>query len=107
MDQPQFETIFDFINLRATLQVMDFHEVAQRVLDLAEGDMPGCAWLDIKGIVHYAETMSEVEGLVLCMATRLATDESEEPFWIATWLVQIGLDDHSAKLARAFKTILA
>lgn len=62
------EVIFNVVVLRAGLGRLDLAEVAKRTLEVAEDYMPGCAWLDERGEVHYAETMSEVDGLVLCQA---------------------------------------
>lgn len=60
------ESIFNHDVLRAALGRLDLAEVARRTVEVAEDYMPGCAWLDSAGIVHYAETLGEVEGLVLC-----------------------------------------
>lgn len=62
------DSIFDVDALRAALGRLDLSEVASRTVELAEDHMPGCAWLDAAGALHFAETMSEVDGLVLCRA---------------------------------------
>lgn len=62
------ESNFDVDALRAALERLDLADVARRTIEAAEDYMPGCAWLEASGVAHYAETMSEVDGLVLCQA---------------------------------------
>lgn len=63
--------------------------------------MPGCAWLDVRGQVHYVETMSEVEGLVLCQSTEQdPDDDSSIPFWIAGWVSELGFADFAVHLGQ-------
>jgi hypothetical protein len=103
MDAHHEISIFNFNQLRAALQKLDSSELAIRICQLAEDQMPGCAWLDNQGSVHFAETMSEVDGLMLCQATEVDPDSPDEvPFWVATWLDEIYPD-----IAERLKTALA
>ncbi|MBX3109961.1 MAG: hypothetical protein KF743_12320 [Fimbriimonadaceae bacterium] len=85
-------SIFDVDALRAALGRLDAAEVARRTVELAEDNMPGCAWLDSSGDVQFAETMSEVGGLVLCQAHEPDDDdELDDCLWVAGWVREIGL----------------
>jgi len=65
--------------------------------------MPGCAWLDANGEIHFAETMGEVDGLVLCLSREQDEDSPDEvPFWVASWLDELFPD-----IAGALRTALA
>lgn len=74
-----FESILNPDAVRAALKRLDLGEVAKRTIELAEDYMPGCAWLDAHGKVCFGETLSEVDGLMLCqhmspmLTTRLMT----------------------------------
>ena len=90
MDANQEPSIFNINLLRAALERLDLNDVAQRTLELAEDYMPGCAWLDANGELHFAETMAEVGGLVLCLCHEEAQDSPDEvPFWVASWLDEL------------------
>jgi len=83
-------SIFNINQLHAALEKLDLNEVAKRTLELAEDYMPGCAWLDANGEIRFAETMGEVDGLVLCQATEVDEDSPDEvPFWVASWLEEL------------------
>ena len=83
-------SIFNMSQLRAALERLDLNEGATRTVELAEDYMPGCAWLDSQGNIHFAETMGEVDGLVLSQATELDPDSPDEvPFWVASWLDEL------------------
>ncbi|MCL4283471.1 MAG: hypothetical protein KJZ62_00060 [Fimbriimonadaceae bacterium] len=87
MDANQEPSIFNISQLHAALGRLDLDEVAKRTIELAEDYMPGGAWLDANGEIHFAETMGEVQGLVLCQATEFDEDSPDEvPFWVASWL---------------------
>lgn len=101
MDTHHETSIFNINHLRAALERLDLSEVAQRTIELAEDYMPGCAWLDSQGEIHFAETMGEVQGLVLCQATEFDEDSPDEvPFWVASWLDEI-LPDIAERLRTA------
>lgn len=103
MDAAHEPTIFNIDQLRAALELLDLNEVAIRTLELAEDYMPGAAWLDRQGKVHIAETMSQVDGLVLCQATEVDPDSPDEvPFWVASWLDELFPD-----IAKRLRTALA
>lgn len=83
--------IFNLDSLRAALGRLDFAEVARQTLELAEDQMPGCAWLNSSGDVQFAETMSEVDGLVLCQAQEPDDDdELDDCYWVAGWVREVG-----------------
>lgn len=87
MDAAHEPTIFNIDQLRVSLERLDLNEVAKRTLELAEEYMPGCAWLDGQGEVHFAETMAEVDSLVFCQGTEVDEDSPDEvSFWVASWL---------------------
>lgn len=92
-------SIFDVDALRAALGRLDLAEVARGTVDAAEEYMPGCAWLDATGVLHFAETMSEVDGLVLCQA-REAEEEGEldDCYWVGGWLRELGLGEVTERL---------
>ena len=116
MDANHETTIFNISQLHAALGRLDLDEVAKRTIELAEDYMPGCAWLDAQGNALYGETLREIEGLVLCMATEGETeDEVDEdsdersegevddvPFWVASWLDELFPD-----IAGALRAALA
>ena len=90
MDVNNDPTIFNINQLRGALEQLDLNEVAKRTIELAEDYMPGCASLDASGNVHFAETMGDVDGLVLCQATEVDPDSPDEvPFWVASWLDEL------------------
>lgn len=90
MDAHPETSILNISQLRVVLERLDINEVAKRTIELAEDYMPGCAWLDSQGKVQYAETMSEVDGLMLCQATEVDPDSPDEvPFWVASWLDEL------------------
>lgn len=85
--------------LRAALRRLDLTEVARRTVEAAEDYMPGCAWLDRTGEVHFAETMSEVDGLVLCQAREPdEDDEFDDCYWVGGWLGELELDEVAQRL---------
>jgi len=103
MDVNHETSIYDINQLRVVLERLDLNEVAKRTIELAEEYMPGCAWLDGQGEVDFAETMSEVDGLVLCHATEPDEDSPDEvPFWVASWLNELFAD-----IAERLQTALA
>ncbi|MCC6402906.1 MAG: hypothetical protein IT207_02750 [Fimbriimonadaceae bacterium] len=103
MDANHESSIFNVTQLRGALEQLDLNEVATRAIELAEDYMPGCAWLDANGEIHFAETMSQVDGLVLCQATEVDPDSPDEvPFWVASWLDELFQD-----IAGALRTALA
>jgi hypothetical protein len=72
------------------LERLDLADIAKHTVELAEDYMPGCAWLDANGEIQHAETMGEVDGLVLCQATDVDPDSADEvPFWVASWLEEL------------------
>jgi len=90
MDVNHETSIYDINQLHLSLEKLDLNEVAKRTTELAEDYMPGAAWLDRQGKVHIAETMSQVDGLVLCQATEVDPHSPDEvPFWVASWLDEI------------------
>lgn len=90
MDAHHETSIFNISQLRMSLEKLDLNEVAKRTIELAEDYMPGCAWLDSQGEIHIAETMGEVQGLVLCQATEVDEDSPNEvPYWVASWLDEL------------------
>lgn len=100
-----FESIFNHDVLKAALGRLDLAEVARRTVEVAEDYMPGCAWLDSAGIVHYAETLGEVEGLVLCQSTEQdLDDDSAIPFWVASWVTDFGFPDIAERLSHHLGT---
>jgi hypothetical protein len=103
MDANHETSIFDINHLRAALDRLDLNEVATRTIELAEDYMPGCAWFDAKGEIRFAETMNQVEGVVLCQATEVDPDSPDEvPFWVASWL-----DDILPDIAERLRIALA
>ena len=103
MDANHEISIFNITQLRGALEQLDLNEVAKRTIELAEDYMPGCAWLDARGNVHFAQTMGEVYGLVLCQATEVDPDSPDEvPFWLAPWL-----DELLPGIAERLRTALA
>jgi len=93
------ESIFDVDALKAALGRLDLAEVARRTLEVAEDYMPGCAWLDAAGAVRFAETMSEVDGLVLCQARETDEgDELDDCYWVAGWVREVGLEEVADRL---------
>jgi hypothetical protein len=101
MDARHETSVFNINQLRTSLERLDLNEVARRTIELAEDYTPGAAWLDSQGNVHVAETMGEVEGLVLCQATQADEDSPDEvPFWVASWLEEI-LPDFAERLRTA------
>jgi len=103
MDANHEPSIFDISQLRTSLAQLDLNEVATRTLEFAEDYMPGCAWLDSQGEIHIAETMGEVQGLVLCQATEVDEDSPDEVlFWVASWLDELFPD-----IADRLRTALA
>ena len=99
----QEPSIFNISQLHAALGRLDLDEVAKRTIELAEDYMPGGAWLDANGEIHFAETMGEVQGLVLCQATEFDEDSPDEvPFWVASWLDELFPD-----IAERLRTALA
>lgn len=102
------ESIFNLDVLRAALGRLDLAEVAKRTLELAEEQMPGCAWLDATGTLHFAETMSEVDGLVLCQVRELGEDEElADCIWVGGWLCELGLDEFAGRLGVELGTALS
>lgn len=93
------ESIFNVDALRAALGRLDLADVARRTAEFAEDYMPGCAWLNAAGEVRFAETMSEVDGLVLCQA-REAEEEGEldDCYWVGGWLRELGLGEVAERL---------
>lgn len=95
MDANHKSSILNINQLRTSLERLDLTDVANRTIELAEDYMPGCAWLDAQGNVQYGETLREIDGLVLCMASQVEVDEDgvedsdEVPFWVALWLDEI------------------
>lgn len=103
MDANHETSIFNITQLRAALELLDLNQVAIRTVELAEDYMPGCAWFDAKGEIQFAETMNQVEGVVLCQATEVDPDSPDEvPFWVASWL-----DEHFPGIAESLRTALA
>lgn len=103
MDVAHESSIFNVTQLRGALEQLDLNEVATRTIELAEDYMPGCAWLDANGEIHFAETMGEVDGLVLCQAIKFDPDSPDEvPFWVASWLDELFPD-----IAKRLRTALA
>lgn len=103
MDAAHEPTIFNIDQLRIALERLDLNEVATRTIELAEDYMPGCAWLDSQGGVQFAETMGEVQVLVLCQAAEQDEDSPDEvPFWVAGWLDELFPD-----IAEQLRTQLA
>jgi hypothetical protein len=103
MDAHQETSIFNFNQLRAALERLDLNEVAKGTLELAEDYMPGCAWLDGDGAINFAETMGEVDGLVLCLSREQDECSPDEvPFWLASWL-----DEFFPDIAEQLITALA
>lgn len=103
MDANHETSIFDINHLRAALDRLDLNEVATRTIELAEDYMPGCAWFGAKGEIQFAETMNQVEGVVLCQATEVDPDSPDEvPFWVASWL-----DDIFPDIAERLRIALA
>lgn len=93
------DSIFNVDVLRAALGRLDLPDLASRTVEVAEGYMLGCAWLDTTGEVHYAETMSEVDGLVLCQAREPDDgDELDDCFWVGGWLRELGLAEFAERL---------
>ncbi len=93
------EPIFDVGALRVAIWRLDLADVASRTVEVAEGYMPGCAWLDTTGEVHYAETVSEVDGLVLCQAREPdADDELDDCYWVGRWVREVGLEEVADRL---------
>lgn len=102
------ESILNIVVLRAVLGRLDLAEVARRTVELAEDYMPGCSWLDERGEVHYAETMSEVVGLVLCQVREPdEEDELDDCCWVGTWLRYVGLREAAEQLEAALMAALA
>jgi len=112
MDANQEPSIFNINLLRAALERLDLNDVAQRTLELAEDYMPGCSFIDAQGNVHYGETLREILGLVICLATedevngdsdeRSEGEVDEVPFWVASWLDELFPD-----IAERLRTALA
>ena len=103
MDAHHETSIFNISQLRVVLERLDLNEVATRTNELAEDYMPGCAWLDSQGGVQFAETMAEVEGLVLCSSREQHKDSPDEvPFGVASWLDELFPD-----IAERLRTALA
>lgn len=103
MDTNPETSIFNINQLRTALGRLDLNEVATRTIELAEDYMPGCAWLDSQGGVQFAETLAEVEGLVLCSSREQHEDSPDEvPFWVASWLDELFPD-----IAERLRTALA
>lgn len=99
------DTIFDLDALGAALGRLDLVEVARRTVEVAEVYMPGCAWLGANGVVHYAETLGEVEGLVLCQSTEQdPDDDSAIPFWVAAWVTDLGFPELAEQLSQHLGT---
>lgn len=95
------DSIFDVDALRAAVEHLDLTEVARRTVEAAEVYLPGCAWLDATGEVRYAETTSEVDGLVLCQSTEQdPDDDSSIPFWVASWVVDLGFFELAEELTQ-------
>lgn len=93
------DSIFNVDALRAALGRLDLSDVARRTVDVAEDSMPGCAWLDAAGNVQFAETMSEVDGLVLCQAHEPdEDDEVGDCCWVGGWLRESGLHEEAERL---------
>lgn len=93
------DSIFNVDVLRAALGRLDLADVARRTVACAEDYMPGCAWLDAAGEVRFAETMSEVDGLVLCQAHEPGDeDELYDCFWVGGWLRDFGLAEIAEQL---------
>lgn len=93
------DRIFNVDALRAALGRLDLADVARRTVECAEDYMPGCAWLDADGEVRYAETMSEVDGLVLSQAREAETeDEFDDCSWVGGWLRELGLGEVAERL---------
>jgi len=93
------ESILNVVVLRAVLERLDLAEVANVTITLAEDYMPGCSWLDERGEVHYAETMSEVDGLALCQVQEPdEDDELDDCFWVARWVREVGLEEVADRL---------
>ena len=94
MDINQETSIFNTKLLRTSLEQLDLNEVAKRTLELVEDYMPGCAWLDANGEIHFAETMGEADGLVLCQATEFAPHSPDEVPLLGRVLVGRTLSGH-------------
>lgn len=102
------ESIFDVEALRAALGCLDLSEVARRTVEAAEDYMPGCAWLDEQGVVHYAETLSEVDGLIFCQAHEPDEDyELDDCYWVGCWLREVGLGKVAERLEVELRQALA
>ncbi|MBX3108942.1 MAG: hypothetical protein KF743_07160 [Fimbriimonadaceae bacterium] len=92
-------SIFNVDVLKAALGRLDLAEVARRTVEVAEDYMPGCAWLDPAGDLQFAETMSEVDGLVLCQAHEPEEeDELDDSYWVAGWVREVGLLEVAERL---------
>ena len=103
-----FESIFNNDVLRAAIGRLDLAEVARRTVEAAENYMPGCTWLSASGEEHYAETMSEVDGLVLCQARELDEgDELDDCCWVGGWLREVGLEEVADRLTHELKQAVA
>ncbi len=101
------DSIFNVDALRATLGRLELADVARRTVECAEDYMPGCAWLDAAGEVRFAETMSEVDGLVLCQAREIdEVDELDDCYWVGTWLREVGLGGVADQLEDQLKQAL-
>jgi len=110
MDANHETSIFNIKQLRTALEQLDLAEVATRTIELAEDYMPGCSFIDAQGNVQYGETLREIDGLVLCIATEADVcedsdegserDVDEVPFWVASWLDEI-LPDIAERLRTA------
>lgn len=102
------DSIFEVDALRAAFVRLDIAEVARGTVEAAEDHMPGCAWLDANGGVHFAETMSEVDGLMLCQAHEPDEDEElNDCYWVASWLRSVGLEEVAEHLEVEFVRVLS
>ncbi len=103
MDANREPSIFNISQLRTSLERLDLNEAAKRTIEIAEDYMPGCAWLNPNGEIHFAETMGGVEGLVLCSSREQNENSLDEvPFWVASWL-----DELFPGIAESLRTALA
>ena len=85
--------LFNTNSIRRTVEGLDWTEVARKTLEMAEEYMPGAAFIGNNGAVEYAETMGEVDGLLLCMAREIQDEDEGEaddlPFELGSWVAAV------------------